>query len=55
MTRIYYNPTTGEIISSISSKFANTFKQDPYIDIDKSIRINEWRVDLNTKTLVPKT
>jgi hypothetical protein len=55
MIRIYYNPTTGEIISGINASFANPFKQDPYIDIESTVRISEWLVDLDTKTLIPKT
>jgi hypothetical protein len=55
MIRIYYNPTTGEITGSTSAKFANPFNQEPFIDIESSIRINEWQIDLDTKTLIPKT
>lgn len=55
MIRIYYNPTTGEITGSINAKFASPLNQDPYIDVETSVRINDWRVDLDTKTLVAKT
>jgi len=55
MIRIYYNPTTGEITGSISAKFASPFNQEPFIDIESAIRINEWQVDLEKKILVPKT
>ena len=55
MIRIYYNPTTGEITGSVNAKFASSFNQEPYIDIPSSIRINEWQIDLDTKTLIPKT
>lgn len=51
MIKIYYNPQTGEITELISGS-GISFNNGPYIEIDKRIKINEWKVDLETKTLV---
>ena len=53
MIRIYYNKTTGEIISTTSSSHAFLLGDDPYIDYSEDIKIAEWTVDVNAKKLVP--
>ena len=55
MIRIYYNPTTGDITGSVNASFASPLNQEPYIDVESAVRINNWRVDLEKKILVPIT
>ena len=48
MIRIFYDPATGDIHSSVTKDFASESTL-PYIDVEESIRISDWRV--NTQTL----
>lgn len=49
MTRIYYDPVTGEILGSATHPFQ--IDQGNYIDIAQPIKINLYRVDPATLEL----
>jgi hypothetical protein len=50
MYRLFYNPTTGDLMSEVSIEFAT---QSPNsIDIDLKIDINAFKFDLNTQQLI---
>ena len=50
MNRIYYNPTTGVITGSATHPFQTD--EGTYIDIEQTIKINEYKVDIDTLQLV---
>lgn len=50
MTRIYYDPTTGVITGSATHPFQTD--EGNYIDIEQSIKINEYKVDTDTLQLI---
>jgi hypothetical protein len=50
MIRIHYDTTTGEITDLIIGKI-NPQHDNPYIEVEKKIKINEWRVNLETLEL----
>lgn len=52
MIRLYYDTNTGEITQKVS--VANAFDNGrSYIDVDKDIKVYEWKVDLVSKKLKP--
>jgi len=50
MIRIYYNPTTGEITGSATHPFQTD--EGTYIDTEQTIKINEYKVDIDTLQLI---
>lgn len=53
MIRIFYEPTTGDIIRTINKVFVNPFDESPFIEVENEIRICDWKVNLETKQLEP--
>ena len=49
MTRIYYDPVTGEILGSATHPFQ--IDEGTYIDIAQPIKINEYKINLQTQQL----
>ena len=49
MIRLYYNPTTGEILGSCSQHVAQDI--GTYIDNIQDINISQWRVNVETLEL----
>lgn len=49
MTRIYYDPVTGEILGSATHPFQ--IDEGTYIDIEQPIKINEYKINLQTQQL----
>ena len=49
MTRIYYDPVTGEILGSATHPFQ--IDRGTYIDIEQPIKINEYKINLQTQQL----
>lgn len=52
--RIYYDAESGHIKRQIASTNFPEYP-DPYIVVDERIKINDWRVDVTTQSLVEKT
>lgn len=49
-TRLFYNPATGEIDSSYTGPWPT--EQTPhYIDVEQSVRICDYKVNIETKQL----
>jgi hypothetical protein len=54
MNRIYYD-ATGHIEYQINGgSIVDSARSGDYIDLDESINIDHWSVDVDTKTLVAK-
>jgi hypothetical protein len=50
MIRIFYDEISGVIHSSTTAAFASS-SELPYIDIEQQVRICDWRVNPQTRTL----
>lgn len=47
----YYYDDQGNITLTMNTEIA--IDQGQYIDVDQAVRISDWLVDVNTRTLIP--
>lgn len=52
MFRIYYDQSTGQIIKACSRNIAKPTQTLPYVDVQTSIRMCDYRVNIETQQLI---
>ena len=52
MFRIYYDSETGDIKKIMNIEVVID-DPNPHIDVQERINMNEWKVDINSKGLIP--
>ena len=51
MYRVFYKPESGDIHHIVTAAYASPEETLPYIEVQDMIRIDSWRVNLDTKQL----